>query len=608
MRRLPAALTPVSPLRSRCAAASVLAVSIALGLAACSTPFPIPEDRPAPPAPPPVAAAPAPAPAASAVEPAVALPVSPPPDAAPTPLPAAEEPIAVFSPAVQARFPAPPVDYRTPAFQPGRTTYTSNAELRTLMHALADEPRSAADPTRMRLLPLGHSQRGVPLEALLFTRMTTVDPAALRAGDRPTVLLVAQQHGNEPAGSEALLVVARELAQGLLAPLLDRINVIVLPRANPDGAEAGTRLSASGIDINRDHLLLRTPEAQAVALLMRDYRPTVVVDAHEYTVAGRFLEKFGAVQRYDALLQYAMTPNVHEFMTRASQQWFHEPVTQRLETLGLSSEWYYTTSGDLSDKTVSMGGVRPDTGRNVNGLKNAVSLLVETRGVGIGRQNLARRVYTHVSAIARVLQSTAERAPDLHKLRQFVADDISAMACRGEVVLEADTTPSEYSLVMIDPVTGADRALAVSWESALRLQPVKKRPRPCGYWLAADEVDAVLRLRALGLTVQRVQENGVLRGELYSEVSRSLAEREDVRGAIADGGPAVKVEVRTAPAAFDVPEGSYYVPLDQPLANLAVAALEPDTQSSYFANHVIGRLDAVARVMLRPASRMAPMP
>ncbi len=599
----PAAPPLLAFLRNRSAAACLLA----FGLAACSTPFPIPEDRPAPrPAPPAAVAAPAPAPAASAPEPAVAMPVAP-RDVAPQPLPV-QEPAVTFGPAVEARFPAPPVSYRTPAFEPGRTTYTTNAELRRFLHGIAEVSRPAADPTRVRLLSAGSSQSGIPLEALLFTRLTADDPASLRSGGRPTVLLVGQQHGNEPAGSEALLVVARELSQGMLAPLLDRINVIVLPRANPDGAEAGTRASASGIDINRDHLLLRTPEAQAIAALMRDYRPVVVVDAHEYTVAGRFLEKFGAVQRYDALLQYAMTPNVHEFMSRASQQWFHEPVMQRLESLGLSSDWYYTTSTDVADKKVSMGGTRPDTGRNVNGLKNAVSLLVETRGVGIGRQHFERRVYTHVSAATRVLQSAAERAPDLMKLRQFVADDVSAMACRGEAVLDAAPTPSEYSLVMIDPVTGADRALTVSWDSALQLEPLKKRPRPCGYWLAADAVDAVLRLRALGLAVQRVEENGVVRGELYTETSRELAVRQDVRGTIADGGPAVTVAVQTAPAAFDVPAGSYYVSLNQPFAHLAVAALEPDTQSSYFANHVIGRLGAVARVMLRPTSKMSPMP
>ena len=73
------------------------------------------------------------------------------------------------------------------------------------------------------------------------------------------MLLIGQQHGDEPAGSEALLVIAQELAQGLLEPLLDQINVVIVPRANPDGAATGTRSTANGVDMNRDHLLLNTP-------------------------------------------------------------------------------------------------------------------------------------------------------------------------------------------------------------------------------------------------------------------------------------------------------------------------------------------------------------
>jgi len=44
------------------------------------------------------------------------------------------------------------------------------------------------------------------------------------------------------------------------------------------------------------------------------------------------------------------------------------------------------------------------------------------------------------------------------------------------------------------------------------------------------------------------------------------------------------------------------VALDQPLANLAVAALEPDTPSSYFANRLLPSLDAALRVRSPPAA------
>jgi hypothetical protein len=580
-------------------------------LLACATPPPIRQapvftasTRPvAPPA----------APASAVVPPVpVPAPAPAPAPAAPHPIPPSSAPAIALPPgapygaAVAARFPDPPVVYPTPAFQPGRTGFTTQAELQSLMRGLVRDGGVAG--TTVRLLSLGRSQAGVPLEALLFTRSPDLEPAALVRSGKPTVLLVGQQHGDEPAGSEALIVVMQELARGRLEPLLDRIHVVVLPRANPDGAGSGSRVSASGIDINRDHLLLRTPEAQAMAQLARDYKPVVVGDLHEYTVVGRYLEKFGTVQRFDALLQYAMTPNLPEFVTKASEEWFRQPLVASLKAEGLSSEWYYTTSTNTADKKISMGGIHPDTGRNVNGLKNAVSFLVETRGVGLGRLHLARRVHTQVTAATSLLRSTAERAADLAKLRAFVEQDVASQACHGEVVLEGAATTSEYALVMLDPQTGADRTLTVTWDSALQLRAVKVRPRPCGYWLSADQSDAVRRLRGLGVVVQQLDELGEMRGEIYRETSREQGVRADVRGSIADAGSVLKLQVQTVPALLDVPPGSYYVPLDQPLANLVIAALEPDTQNSFATHGIVSSVDALARVMARPSVRSHPVP
>ena len=462
--------------------------------------------------------------------------------------------------------------------------------------------------TQVKLLALGTSQKGLPLQALLFTRQASADAASLRASTRPTVLLVGQQHGDEPAGSEALLVLAQQLASGPLQGLLDRINVLLLPRANPDGAAARQRLTASGIDANRDHLLLKTPEAQAQAQLVRDYQPLVVVDAHEYTVVGRYLEKFNSVQRFDALVQYAMTANLPPFISKASEEWFRQPLLASLNQQGLSVEWYYTTSTDLADKKISMGGAQPDTGRNVNGLKNAVSILIETRGVGIGTLHLGRRVHTHVVAMSSVLGSAAARASDLLKLRQFVDNEVAAQACLGEMVVEAAPTASEYALTMLDPVTGADKVVNVEWASSLVLNALKSRPRPCGYWLAADQADAVQRLRGLGVRVSQLSEAGVLRAETYRETAREVGVRQDVRGSIADGGGVLRLKVELVGALLDAPLGSYYVGLDQPLANLVIAALEPDTQNSYLANGIVTGVASQARVLVRPEARMVALP
>jgi len=549
----------------------------------------------------PAAAAPAPAP----VQPIPAVVVQPVPvRPALSAAPAAEAP---YNAAVAARFPAPSVIYSTPGLQEGRSSFTSNAEIQTWLRDMAASAARSPD-MKAAVLALGQSQRGETLEALVLARGAGTDPAALAASGRPTVLLIGQQHGDEPAGSEALLVVARELTQGLLRPVLERVNVIIVPRANPDGSADTRRVTSGGLDMNRDHLLLNTPEAQALAKLTRDYHPTVIVDSHEYTVVGRFLQKFGTVQKYDALLQYATTANIPEFLTKASEEWYRRPLVAALKAQGLSTEWYYTTSTDLADKKISMGGTQPDTGRNVNGLKNTVSLLIETRGVGIGRMHIQRRVHTHVTAISSVLASTAQRAAELGQLQPYIEKEQGAIACKGEAVVEAGPTAETYELLMLDPVTGADKALRVEWNSALALRKIKARVRPCGYWLSATSKTAVERLRLHGVQVQRVAEPGSMLGDIYRETARSAGVRQDVRGAIADAGQIVKTEVALVRGVIDTPAGSYYVPLNQPLANLVIAALEPDTQSSFFANQLIENLASSARVMAEPAIRTEALP
>ena len=504
-----------------------------------------------------------------------------------------------YGDAVAARFPNPSVVYSTPGLGADRRAFTTNAEVGQWLRSLSDSaPRGS---TRTHLLQIGTSQRGEPIQGLLVTRAAGTDPASLDKSGRPTVVLIGQQHGDEPAGSEALLVISRELAQGLLEPVLDRINVVVVPRANPDGAEVGTRVTANGVDMNRDHLLLNTPEARALAQVINDYRPILVVDAHEYTVVGRYLQKFNAIQRYDALLQYTTTANYPEFLTKASQEWFHQPMVAALKAQGLTSDWYYTTSTNLQDKRISMGGTQPDTGRNVHGLKNTVSLLIETRGVGIGRIHIQRRVHAQVTAITSALRTTAERAAHLEQVRSFVVRDVSAQACRDQVVIEAEATPTQRDLDFLDPETGADRSIRVDWNSSLTLRNTKVRARPCGYWLSANASAAVERLRQLGIQVMKVAEPGSVLAESYRETARETGNREDVIGTIAGGGDIVRVQVSTLRSAIDAPAGSFYVPLNQPRANLAVAALEPDTQNSYFANRLIQELGQSARVMAVPS-------
>ncbi|MEG0226679.1 MAG: M14 family metallopeptidase [Comamonas sp.] len=554
------------------------AIAMAALLAACSsTPLP-PWPGTAP------GMASRPAPVVSAVPAPLATP-------APAPIAAPAESLP-YSAAVAARFPEPTVRYETPGLETGRTTYTTQREIEQWLRELAN--KSLGSGALLGLVTAGTSQRGLPIQALVATRARSIEPRALDALDRPTVMLVAQQRGDEPAAAEAMLVIARELAPGgLLEPLLARINVVVVPRANPDGALAGLRATANGVDMTHDHLLLRTPEAQALASLVRDYRPTVVLDAGEFVAAGPYLQKYQALQRPDVQLQYAGTANAHEFITKAAREWLQEPMSAALTDAQLTSDWYASTAADPQALALSMGSIAPDTLRNASALRNSLGLMVRSRGVGIGRTHLQRRVHSQVVAISSALRSTAERASELAQVQSFARRDIAAKACRQQMLVQAAQTPEQREVTMLQPETGADFTVKVDWNSSLTLRPLKSRVRPCGYWLSASATAAVDRLELLGVQVMRVAESAPLIADTYTPTPGS---------APAPAGGSVRLaQVTPTRGAVDAAPGSFYVPMNQPAADLAAAALEPDTEFSFFAHHAIGNLDDVARVMVRPA-------
>ena len=481
-------------------------------------------------------------------------------------------------PPVHARFAAPAMQFQTPAFDPWQIDFTSHAQMMARLQALVGRPS-------VHLEIVGESGQGRALPLVLLAR------GGRWQADKPTLMLVAHQHGNEPAPGEAILVLLERWSAPAYADLLRRVNVVVLPRANPDGAALFKRATAVGdIDMNRDHLLLRTPEARAVARVAARYRPQVVLDMHEFTAGERWVTRFGAWTKYDVLLQAATTGNLDAGVYQAGMDDFLPAIRRAVQAEGLSDFWYHTTTA-RPDAPVAMGGVQPDTWRNIGGLRNAVSILHETRGYGIGKQNLARRVQSHVVAAQALLEQVAQEGPALLEQARRADRAVAGQACKGQVVVAAQQTPEKRELTLIDAQTGEDRAVPVDWRSALKLQVTRQRPRPCGYWLAASEGAAVRTLRLLGVQVKPLASARSIRVERYDFKSIEAGQRQDGRGAIQDQGGIVKTQVDVQPLRRHLPAGGWYVSLAQPLAGLVTAALEPDSQSSY----VAARLIAVPR-------------
>ena len=450
------------------------------------------------------------------------------------------------------------------------------------MMAFLRELQGKADNMSLRIL--GHSQEGRAIPMLVFSnsgRLATAELLRLR----PVVFLQALQHGNEPASGEVMLALAKDLATGPLRPLLDKITVLIVPRCNPDGAHYFTRATPRRVDINRDHIKMDLPETIALHRALNEFQPELVVDAHEFSVATRWIEKFGLLQSWDLMLISATNPNVPSALTQTAENLFRRSLIADIERAGYSHFWYYTTSYNRADKRVSMGGTAPDIGRNAAGLQNAISFLIESRGVGIRRESYGRRVHTHYVAITSILRTAAENANEVMRVvretRNEVARRGAAVGPGNDIVVTTRTPTGKQKLTMIEPASGSLKEIEVEWEDSLAAQPGLVRRRPYAYLMPPSFADVARRLSYSGIELRSLRTPATLEVESYQVLERR-AGATFVEGHIRN---TVTTEVGLKKVMF--PAGTFVYLMTQPNANLIAVALEPESPSSFVSSGLV---------------------
>ena len=474
---------------------------------------------------------------------------------------------------VRQRYPDPPVAYDTPGFKPRRTDFTSHGEMLAYIEGL----RRRSNVVRVRMI--GASQEGRAMPALVLSAAGVQSGVQARHLGRPVVVLAGLQHGNEPAGGEAMLVLARELALGSLRPLLDKLTVVIVPHSNPDGAYYFRRSPYSTIDINRDHVKVDLPETRALHRVVNEFEPHVFIDAHEFSVATRWLEKFGVLQSYDLTVQYATNPNVHPTLTALADGKFMRGFREASGRAGYTHFWYYTTSYNPKDLLVSMGGTTPDIGRNFAGLQNAVSFLVESRGTGVGRESFARRVHSHIVAIGGLLNTAADNAKEL---MDTVAAARADTTRRGRdpqpgdnVAVLLKSPVIKQKLDMLDPTSGELKTIEVDWSDSLNATTEIARQRPWAYVMPPVFHEIAQRLMLSGVEVQRLDKAAELDVETFQVTDRRPSATY-VEGRITSR---ITTEVLAKKVRF--PAGSYLFPMAQANAGVIAVALEPESPSSF---------------------------
>ena len=507
----------------------------------------------------------------------------------------------------------PPVDHAadagpcvplplTTAEKSGFTRTSTSADVESLIDACV-----AASPKLTRL-SLAKSTQGRDVPLVLIGTQRFADIAAARASGKPAVLVMANIHGGEVEGKEALQILLREFAaggEGGHAELLEKLTIAFVPDFNPDGNDAidrknrpdqngpiegvGQRVNGQGLDLNRDYVKLEAPETRGLVAAVNVLDPLLVMDLH--TTDGSF-------HGYDLTYAGVMHPATDDALTMQSKlallQWM------RAEMMGLDHPIPTFDYGDFDDnahpeKGWSTFDCKPRYGTNYFGLTHRLTLLSEA----YSHEPFEKRVRVTREFVLGALRYFAddetrmEVAHVVHFAQKYGTPELAqrkkSLPVRGEL---AGATNEEVLVGSCreekDPVTGLTRVVDTD-ESHPVTMPVHvtfagrgELPVPIAWAIPAATPEVETLLRRHGIACARLAEPRPAHAE------RFVIEKRDESPQPFQGHKLVTLAGHREASDSELPIGTLLVRSDQALARLAFVLLEPESDDGLATWGLIG--------------------
>lgn len=288
----------------------------------------------------------------------------------------------------------------------GYTHITGSSEISVFLSELSHRSAVAEKIT------IGTSVLGRPIEALLISKEINWFKDGYSPKGKITVMLVASQHGTEPSGAEALLLISREIAKGKLKSYLEDINFIIIPNSNPDGRDLHRRVNGNGVNLSTNFIILSEPESRVIIDVLFRWRPEVILDVHESAVLKKkSLGKQGYLIDFEAQFESANNPNVDREIRNFCYKKLLPGIITSVKEKGLSAQRYIGEITDIN-QVISHGGLSLRNLRNMAGVMGIFSFLLENRldpstGTYPTPKNIRKRVakqYLCISSFIKCLQ------------------------------------------------------------------------------------------------------------------------------------------------------------------------------------------------------------
>ncbi|TSA18453.1 hypothetical protein D4R75_11290 [bacterium] len=438
---------------------------------------------------------------------------------------------------------------QSPIERYGFERVTSHDSLVSYLHYL-----SAAFP-RLTVETIGTTVQGRSIP------MVHIAPAS--SGPKINVLLFCQQHGNEPSGKEAALMLLGKLASSGSDAAFSNLDIFLIPSVNPDGNEAGKRANANGTDLNRDHLLLSQPEVRAVHNAFARVNPEVTLDVHEYSAYRREFLSAGYVriadEQFGAPTNLNVSPKIVEYALKQLFPFLEKELAKR----GVLFSNYYKM--DEPSDTVRASTTSIDDGRQSFAILNTFSFILEGKNGRAMNDELERRSKRQLAAIEAFLSFVNDRSEELRKM--VSAERMRSRTSIDSVVVRMDyqCDGSTINLPMRVLKSNADTMVAMLFSPVVK--PLASVRPPAAYLIPKSRIDVISLLDRHGIVYTTVTQPMKKKGEIYAVRQLDQVWMENK----------TNTRVTTHPRLTDVTLGigDVIVSLDQRAGRMLAIALEP---------------------------------
>ncbi|MDG2528322.1 M14 family metallopeptidase [Caulobacter endophyticus] len=463
----------------------------------------------------------------------------------------------------------------------------------------------------VRVEDFGVSPEGRPIFAVIASKDgDKLDPK------KPLLLVQCGIHPGEIDGKDAGMMLLRDMAFHGKDGLLDKVNLVLIPILSVDGHERsgpysrpnqrgpriqGWRNTATNQNLNRDFMKLDQPEMQALKRLQAKYKADLYVDVHVTD---------GMDYQYDVTYGYNGEDGVWS-RSPATAKWlddaFKPAMNQSLEAEGhIPGELVFGIDERNPKAGLSDGGLGERFSNGWGSAAHVPTILIENHSLKPHAQRVLG-TYVFIETALKLLAQKGE------SLRAAIAADSALRPATIPANFVADDKPSltrAFKGIRYETYDSvASGATEIRWLGQADPElwqlpfysshPTLQLARPKAYWVPSYRADIIERLKLHGVKVETLDAPKTVPVEMLRLVEPKLAPRAN------EGHVQMSVEqVTTQQRDWTFPKGSVRVSTDQPLGDLVVLLLEPQSSESVFAwgmvPEVLSRVEYIEPYAIAP--------